>query len=244
MNFCSYHRPTSLTELYLLLERERNTPLFLSGGTDILVQDRANGKYVGRAVYDLTALPELKEIRRNDDTLLIGGEVTHSAVANSPLVCQLAGPLAAACGMVGAVQLRNRATLGGNIANASPAGDSLGPLAALDAVICTDYLGSMRQIPITELIEAPGILRLDQREFIRDIRIPALPADAQWRFRKIGRREALAISRLTLTLVLRLAEAISAKIPEITGMRASTRYKQPVTKLVCKRLLMEMEVFS
>lgn len=86
MNFCSYHRPTSLTELYLLLERERNTPLFLSGGTDILVQDRANGKYVGRAVYDLTALPELKEIRRNDDTLLIGGEVTHSAVANSPLV--------------------------------------------------------------------------------------------------------------------------------------------------------------
>ena len=107
MNFCSYHRPTSLTELYLLLERERNTPLFLSGGTDILVQDRANGKYVGRAVYDLTALPELKEIRRNDDTLLIGGEVTHSAVANSPLVCQLAGPLAAACGMVGAVQLRN-----------------------------------------------------------------------------------------------------------------------------------------
>ena len=167
MNFCSYHRPTSLTELYLLLERERNTPLFLSGGTDILVQDRANGKYVGRAVYDLTALPELKEIRRNDDTLLIGGEVTHSAVANSPLVCQLAGPLAAACGMVGAVQLRNRATLGGNIANASPAGDSLGPLAALDAVICTDYLGSMRQIPITELIEAPGILRLDQREFIR-----------------------------------------------------------------------------
>ena len=146
MNFCSYHRPTSLTELYLLLERERNTPLFLSGGTDILVQDRANGKYVGRAVYDLTALPELKEIRRNDDTLLIGGEVTHSAVANSPLVCQLAGPLAAACGMVGAVQLRNRATLGGNIANASPAGDSLGPLAALDAVICTDYLLSLIHI--------------------------------------------------------------------------------------------------
>lgn len=286
MNFSSYHRPNSLEELYGLLEQEDGDVLFLSGGTDILVQDRASGKYEGRAVYDLTAVQELKAIRESGGSLYIGGEATHSDVADSPLVRQFAGPLARACSEVGAVQLRNRATIGGNIANASPAGDTLGPLAALDAVICGDRLGEVRWIPVTELIEKPGKLCLDHKEFIREIKIPKLREDIQWCFRKIGRRNAMAISRLTLTVLLRLteegtvsdyraavgavfprpmrflemeqqflgrkltedtcremAELLSLKIPEIAGMRASTRYKQPVTRLLCERLLREMGDF-
>ena len=283
MNFASYFRPASLAELYRLLEHENGDPLFLAGGTDILVQERAQGKYCGRAVYDLTALAELKSIRQAENMLVIGSCATHGAVAASPLVRQFAGPLAAACGSVGAEQLRNRATLGGNIANASPAGDSLGPLAALDAIVCLDFLGTLRWVPITELIQRPGHLCLREKEFIREIRIPQLTDDAQWRFRKIGRREALAISRLTLTLLLRLredgviaeyraaigavfprpmrfpnmehqfigqpltrerccemADALAEKIPEIAGIRESTKYKYPVAKLIAQRLLIEM----
>ena len=283
MNFASYFRPSSLAELYRLLERENGVPLFLAGGTDILVQERTQGKYSGRAAYDLTAPPELKNIRQAENMLVIGSCVTHGAAAASPLVQQFAGPLAAACGSVGAVQLRNRATLGGNIANASPAGDSLGPLAALEASVCLDFLGTLRLVPITDLIQCPGRLCLRKKEFIREIRIPQLTSDTRWRFRKIGRREALAISRLTLTLLLRLredgiiteyraaigavfprpmrfpnmehefvgkpltrerccemADVLAEKIPEIAGVRESTKYKYPVTKLIAQRLLVEM----
>lgn len=204
MNFSSYRRPASLEELYALLERETGNVLFLAGGTDILVQDRESGKYAGRAVYDLTAIRELKEIRESGTDLYLGSGATHREIAESMLTQRFAGPLARACAEVGAVQLRNRATIGGNIANASPAGDTLGPLAALDAVICGDCMGELRWIPITELIEGPGKLCLSEREFIREIRIPKLREDTQWRFRKVGRRNAMAISRLTLTVILRL----------------------------------------
>lgn len=287
MNFSSYHRPGSLQELYELLKQEDGKVLFLSGGTDILVQDRENGKYAGRAVYDLTAIQKLKTIQESGGNLYIGGEATHGAIAVSPLVRQFAGPLARACSEVGAVQLRNRATIGGNIANASPAGDSLGPLVALDAVVCGDCMGKLRWIPVTELIEKPGKLCLEEKEYIREIRIPKLREDTLWRFRKIGRRNAMAISRLTLTVLLRLteegtiadyrvavgavfprpmrfsemerqflghkltedicremAELLSRQIPEIAGVRASTRYKQPVTRLLCERLLNEMGGFA
>lgn len=283
MNFSSYHRPDSLDALYERLEQESGRVLFLSGGTDVLVQDRESGRYAGRAVYDLTAIPALKTIRESGGDLYIGGEATHGDVADSTLVQRSAGPLACACSEVGAVQLRNRATISGNIANASPAGDSLGPLAALDAVICGDCLGRLRWIPITELIEKPGRLCLAEKEFIREIKIPKLREDSRWRFRKVGRRNALAISRLTLTVILRLtaeetitdyraavgaafprpmrfaeaerpfvgrkltestcremAELLAGQIPRVAGVRASTRYKQPVTRLLCERLLREM----
>lgn len=283
MEFAAYYRPTTLEELYAALRNEPADALFLAGGTDVLVQNRAGGNCAGRAVFDLTALDALRQLHETADTITLGACVTHGQAAESALLRQYAPPLCAGCRQVGAVQLRNRATIGGNIANASPAGDTLGPLAALDASVAVDHLGERRCIPVTELIERPGQLRLGEREFIREIRIPKLPSGWQWRFRKVGRRQALAISRLTLTLLLKLegggviasyraavgavfpqpmrfpdwerqflgqqlsgavaqemARTLADKIPEIAGVRPSTRYKQPVAQLLCSRLLQEM----
>lgn len=85
MNFASYFRPASLAELYRLLEHENGDPLFLAGGTDILVQERAQGKYSGRAVYDLTALAELKSIRQAENMLVIGSCATMARLQRRPL---------------------------------------------------------------------------------------------------------------------------------------------------------------
>lgn len=283
MEFAAYYRPGTLEELYAALRSEPADAVFLAGGTDILVQDRAGGKYAGKAAFDLTALDALRQLHESADAVALGACVTHGQAAESPLLLKYAPPLCAACGQVGAVQLRNRATIGGNIANASPAGDTLGPLAALDAAVGTDRLGERRWIPVTALIQRPGQLCLREKEFIREIRIPKLPAHWQWRFRKVGRRQALAVSRLTLTLLLKLedggkiasyraavgavfprpmrfpdwerlflgrtldgaaaremARTLADKLPEISGVRPSTRYKQPVTRLLCEELLQEM----
>jgi len=283
MEFVSYHRPKTIEALYAALREETADAVFLSGCTDVLVQDRATGKFAGKAAFDLTAIEELKKITEEPDAILLGAELTHGQAAECSLLRNYAGPLCAACSQVGAAQLRNRATIGGNIGNASPAGDALGPLAALDAAVGLDCLGARRWLPVTELIERPGKLCLKEKEFIREIRIPKMPEGMQWRFRKVGRRQALAISRLTLTVLLTLepdrtigacraavgavfprpmrfpdwerqscgqrldaaaahemAAALARRIPEIAGVRPSTRYKQPVTQLLCERLLMEM----
>ncbi len=283
MEFVSYHRPKTFEELYMALRQEKADAVFLSGCTDVLVQDREKGTFSGKAAFDLTAIEALKEIREEPDAVCIGAELTHAQIAQCDLLRNYAGPLCEACSQVGAVQLRNRATIGGNIGNASPAGDTLGPLTALGATVELDCLGALRQLPITEVIEKPGRLCLQEKEFIRTIRIPKLSKEMRWRFRKVGRRQALAISRLTLTMILSLesggtvetcraavgavfprpmrfsdweqafcgrvlnaatihemASKLACRIPEIAGVRPSTRYKQPVVQLLCERLLTEM----
>lgn len=285
MEFASYHRPKTIEALYTALRQETADVVFLSGCTDVLVQDRATGEYAGKAAVDLTAIEALKEIKEEPDAICIGAEITHAQIAQCSMLWNYAGPLCAACSQVGAVQLRNRATIGGNIGNASPAGDTLGPLAALDATVGLDCLGQVRWLPVTEIIEKPGKLCLREKEFIRAIRIPKMSQEMQWRFQKVGRRQALAISRLTLTLILSLkpegtigscraavgavfprpmrfsdweqqfcgrrlnattahemALTLASRIPEIAGIRPSTRYKQPVTQLLCERLLKEILV--
>ena len=202
MNVVSYHRPQGLDALYTGLEAENAPILWMAGGTDVLVQARKPACFDDRAVFDLTALPSLQAIEEKEDALVIGSGAAHGQIADSPLVRRFAPPLAQACAQVGAQQLRNRATLGGNIANASPAGDTLAPLAALNASVELDRLGRCRRVPLTGLILAPGRTALEEREFIRALWIPKLPEGARSGFLKIGRRRALAISRLTLAAVL------------------------------------------
>lgn len=206
MNAVRYYRPKVLPELYAALDGESAPVLWMAGGTDVLVQAREPGRFDGCAVFDLTALEELRAIEDTGEALVIGGGVTHARIADSPLVRRFAPPLRQASAQVGAQQLRNRATIGGNIANASPAGDTLAPLAVLDAAVELDCLGRRRSLPLTELVCAPGRTALEEREFIRAIRIPKLPEGVRGGFRKIGRRRALAISRLTVAAVLGLDE--------------------------------------
>lgn len=197
----SYHRPPTAAALYAAMEGETAPVLWLAGGTDVLVQARGSDAFAGRAVCDLSAMAELKAIREEGDSLLVGSGATFTALMTDPLVARHAPLLAQAAAQVGAVQLRNRATVGGNVANASPAGDSFGPLAALDATVLLDEMGRQRELPFTEFILAPGKTALGEREFIRAFRLPKLAPAARAVFYKVGRRNALAISRLTLSII-------------------------------------------
>lgn len=283
LNFLSYHRPDSLAGLYKELRKETVPVVWIAGGTDVLVKARNSDRYASCAVYDLTALPELRPIRLESGCLLIGSGTTHTEISESPLVQRKASALAQASGQVGACQLRNRATIGGNIANASPAGDTLGPLAVLNARLVLNYLGEFRCVPFIDFFSGSGQTALREKEFLYAIEIPPLTSGTISSFVKIGRRQALAISRLTLSAVLRLDQnntaldlrlaigavfprpirfpeieamaqgyrlddglvdtvstALSHKISEVAGKRASTEYKEPVCRLNCARLLREM----
>lgn len=174
----------------------------LAGGTDIFVQLNA-GVLGARRFLDLSRIEELRGIkmlgRGSRATLVIGATATYTDCVGSRQVAKHLPILIEAARQVGSVQVQNRGTLGGNIGNASPAGDVLPVLAAADAVVVLASAEAKREVPLTEYYTGyrASVRRPD--ELIVEIRIP--PVDERQYFRKIGARAAQAISKITLAAV-------------------------------------------
>jgi carbon-monoxide dehydrogenase medium subunit len=153
----------------------------VAGGTDLVVEaDRST-----RILIDITRAG-LSYIRRKGQACVIGATTTMATIENSPAIRALAGGiLALAAATCGSVQIRNMATLGGNLANGSPAADTATPLLALDAeVVLADARGA-RKIPLTEFYS--GLKKT--KALILEVAIPAPPRGVRWSFQKLGRTE-------------------------------------------------------
>src|SRR5260370_24488178 len=129
-----YLRPTSLEEVLEVLQRCAGKARLVAGGTDVLVELQRGVKPT-TTLIDLTALSELKYVRHAGTSLALGALATHNDVVGSPECVRYALPLAQACWEVGAPQIRNRATLAGNLVTASPANDTIPALRALEAEV-------------------------------------------------------------------------------------------------------------
>jgi len=192
-------RPRSLREaLEILAQAPGTRPI--AGGTDILVKAR-DGQVDCGALFDLSLVPELEGIEERGDELWIGAAVTHSELVESPLVARLVPALAQACSVIGGPQIRNRGTLGGNLANASPAADTVPPLFAADAVVELGSLRRTRRLPITEVFTGPGVSVLEPDELILGVVVPIRP-DVRGAFIRLGQRQAQAISKVSVAVAL------------------------------------------
>lgn len=280
MRFSGFFVPNTVEEAIAAFQEANGEAFYVNGGTDVMVIAREKDRYDGKLAIDLSNLRELKSLCDGGDGLLIGAGCTHTQIAASELVRRYACVLAAASSEVGSPQIRNRGTIGGNIANASPAADTLGPLALLDARLLLHGPQGERECPLGEIVTAPYRTALLPGEMIVAVRVDKL--DCPQRFFKLGRRRALAISRLTVSvsgrledgtikdlrvalgsafprpmrfpeitdaargqaptpeLLRHIAGATAAKLPEIAGVRASTLYKQPVSRKLLERLLGEV----
>ena len=189
-------RAKSLEEALRVMRDDPRTPI--AGATDLLVTLNF-GTLTARRFLDLWAVKELRGIHESGDTLVIGALATFSAINGSPIVAKRLPMLAEAGRLVGGIQIQNRATLGGNIANASPAGDSLPVLAAADAMIVLRSVDSERRVPITEFYTGYRATVARADELIVAIEVPRVDG-RQW-FRKVGTRAALAISKVVFAAV-------------------------------------------
>ena len=207
MRISEVHRALSEVEaLSYLAENPGARPI--AGGTDVLVAMRGatirgTGELPGSAgvkLVDVSGLSELSQIRREDDKLVIGAVARLSAIEASPLVIELAPVMAAAVGCIGSVQIRNRATLGGNIMNASPAADSLPALAVHNAVCVLRSSTSERRVPLGSLIKGAYSTCARDDELLVQVELENCPA---WKHShiKLGRRQAMAISRLAVAVI-------------------------------------------
>jgi len=221
MHEVKYIRPRSLADAVQIY---RTTPGCrpLAGGTDLMVMLHARTlRPEPRAVLDLWSLAELKGVRRVQDMVEIGAAEPYTGIIASREVQQHLAALAAAARTIGAAQIQNRGTLGGNLANASPAGDTLPVLLAYDAVIVTDR----RAIPIDQFFVAYRKTALQADELITAVRFPI---GRQVAFRKVGTRAAQAISKIVMAVSrgpARIAIGSVAEIPLRAG-RAEAALEQ------------------
>ena len=251
MEFLDYIKAGSLQEAIEALQTAPGKTLLLAGGTDVLVNAREDGRYSDHTVIDIFGLPELCAIEERGGELMIGAGVTHAQIAQSPLVRRYAPVLSDACETVGSLQIRNHATIGGNIANASPAADSLAALAVLGARLVVNRLGEERVLALEEVIERPYRTTLSDRDILTQIVFDKLPERARTDFTKIGRRKALSISRMTIATVLetdergvvtQFAMTMGATFPkplvfpDVNALLTGRKPERPDIALVAERL--------
>jgi CO/xanthine dehydrogenase FAD-binding subunit len=194
--------PSTLPEALSLLGEDPDL-VPMAGCTDLMVADPVERTDLP-GVLDLTGVEELRGIRRLEGALQIGATTTFSEIGQSPDVQELFPALAAAAGVIGGWQIQNRATLGGNIANASPAGDSLPVLLVLDATVVAVSSDGERQIPYTGFHVGYRRTALEPGELIDSVMLPMPTAESIQVFRKVGTREAQAISKVAVAILGRV----------------------------------------
>jgi CO/xanthine dehydrogenase FAD-binding subunit len=174
----AYERPTSLADAVALLERHGPEARPLAGGTDLIIRLR-DGTIRPQVVVDVKGISELEDGIRDDDGLLrIGARTTMTVIAADARIRRDHRSLAEAAAVVGSVQIRNRATLAGNIANASPAADTVPSLLIDDAVVTLTGPSGSRTVPADDLFVRSGVTTLTSGELITAIALPT-PAVAR-----------------------------------------------------------------
>jgi xanthine dehydrogenase small subunit len=174
----------------------------IAGGTDVMVRITGEiGEPPGRLI-DLSRLEELRGIALDGDAIVLGARTTYIEIRRSDACREHLPILVEAAATIGAAQIQNRGTLGGNVANASPAGDTLPVLLALDAAIVVAGPRGTRTVRAADFWVAYRRTALAADELVTQIRIP-VAGGREARFRKIGTRRAQAISKVVLAVAWR-----------------------------------------
>ena len=197
--------PRRLDEAYALLGDGDGAPWRpLAGGTDLMVQITGEIGETPTRVLDIWGIDELRGIRVDGDALVSGALTTYPELRRSDVVREALPALAEAAATIGAAQIQNRGTIGGNIANASPAGDTLPVLLAVGAEMILGSLRGERAVPADDFWPAYRTTARADDELLVGVRIP-LDSSRHVRFRKIGTRRAQAISKVVIALAWRAA---------------------------------------
>ncbi|MBI5444636.1 MAG: xanthine dehydrogenase family protein subunit M [Deltaproteobacteria bacterium] len=202
-----YLSPRTLDEACSLLAAHEGRAAPLAGGTDLLVKMKQR-RAVPRYLVNLKAISGLDAIRYDEpDGLRVGALATIQSLKNSPVVKRHVNLLAQAAGVESSVQIRNLATLGGNIANASPAADAPLALLVLGASVVLARAGREREVTLEEFFVGPGKTCLEPGELIREVHVPPLPPGSGGAYLKHSvRRTDIAI--VSAAALLRVSEGV------------------------------------
>jgi len=197
-------QPRSLQEALEMKKNYGDKARVLAGGTDLLVLLK-DQKLTAEAVMSLAGVRDLNFIRYEDGRgATLGALATHSGVAASPIIQQKFPDLAEACSQVGAVQIQNLGTVGGNLCNASPAADVAPPLLLMDAVLILASARGERRVSIHDFFQGPRRTVLQADEILKEIFVPEVPGRRGATYLKLGRRKAMEIAIVGIGVAIHL----------------------------------------
>ena len=227
-----YIAPRSLDEAAEVL-RGGNVTL-LAGGTDVMPQTNAGRLRFQPVLMNLRRVPELAGIASDGGVVRIGALVTITELLESALVRERLNLLWQACDHFASDQIRNAATIGGNLCNASPAGDTLVPLLALDAtvVLASKPNGTLqsRRVPLAQFLLGPGRTCRTSAELLAAVEVPLPPAGFAGVFYKHGSRPGLDISTISIAVGARLDGGNLRDVRVAFGAVAPTPIRAPRTE--------------
>jgi len=197
-----YKKPESLEEVFSLLKEYGTRAALIAGGTDVMVKIR-NTKRAPEVLISLRGLKDLKYIKKNGN-YRIGALTTHRMLERSPLVRTELSALHDGASRIGSVQIRNVATIGGNICNAAPSADTAGPLLVLDAQVVLEGPEGRRSVPLSEFFTGTYKTGRKQDEVLVEFEIPGKMEHFGSAYWKHSRRKAMNLPLLGIAVSLKL----------------------------------------
>jgi CO/xanthine dehydrogenase FAD-binding subunit len=200
-----YVKPASLKEVFGLLKKHGPRAALIAGGTDVMINIR-NKELTPEVLISLRGLEDLRFIRKTDG-YHIGALTTHTMLEQSDMIRAELSALHDAASQVGSVQIRNVATVGGNICNAAPSADTAGPLLALDATVVLEGPQGRREVPMADFFTGPSKTVRKGNEVLVEFHIPEKPGHFGSAYWKHSRRKAMDLPLLGIAVALTLSES-------------------------------------
>ena len=231
-------QPQNIQEALRALKKWGKKGRVVAGGTNLLPNLRAK-KVSPHALIDLSRIDSLSFIKAEEGGIRIGALTPIAEIADSKILLKKTPILCEAAQKLGNPLVRNRATLGGNLANASPAADTAVPLLALDASVEVQGFGSRKsRIPLDQFFLGPNRNALEPGELIRGVYLPRPNSGAKMVYRKMGLRKAMAISVISLGVVLEMRRAVCRRIRIAFGAVAP----KPIRAYQAENILLDKEI--
>jgi CO/xanthine dehydrogenase FAD-binding subunit len=203
MQSLEYHKANSLQEALELMSAAPGESVFMAGGTDLLVRIK-NGRTHPRRLIDLKGIDELDGWKETADEFSIGPLITLRILEADPALIEKVSLLAEAAGKVGGLQVRHKATLGGNLCNASPSADTAPALLALDARLSLSGPSGTRTVDVSEFFTGPGATVLRPDEILTRIAIPLPRTRSGAVYFKLSTRNAMDLAFVGVAVLLEL----------------------------------------
>lgn len=214
----SYHRAGTVTEALNALAEAPGSACVIAGGTDLMLDLQQGRRTPVDTLVDITSIAELNQLEVRQGELFIGAAVTINRIVRSELVRQHAQALVEACDLIGGPQVRNMATLGGNVAHALPAADGTIALSAIGAQVEIASLGGKRRIPILECFVGPGkSILLPGQELLTGFYLPLRSPGQASAFKRVMRPQGVALPILNLAVWLERAADVIKEIHIAAG---------------------------
>jgi carbon-monoxide dehydrogenase medium subunit len=224
-----YHLAHSIEDALGALRSSVGPARIVAGGTDYLLELQQGHHPPLDTLVDITCIPELTRLEVREDALFIGAAVPVSQVTESPLVREHALAVSEACGLIGGPQVRNTATLGGNVAHALPAADGMIALVAMDAQAEIASPTGLRRVPILSLFAGPGKSTLvPDREILVGFYLPLQSPGQSSAFSRVMRPQGVALP------ILNLAVWLDRCNDEIVDIRIAVGPAGPTPRRACE----------